>query len=57
MEVDGPSHKKQKAWDKKRDAVLRKKGIVTMRFSNDSAKNNTAIVVAMIKAKVKQRLR
>ena len=55
VEVDGPSHAKQKSWDRKRDAVLKKKGIITMRFTNDAVKNNTAAVVAMIKAKVKQR--
>ena len=35
---------------------LKKKGIVTMRFSNEATRNNTSAVVSMIKAKVKQRL-
>jgi very-short-patch-repair endonuclease len=57
IEADGKSHLNRKAYDRKRDAVLRKKGIVTMRFPNTSIKNNTAAVVAMIRAKVKQRLK
>jgi len=55
VEVDGGIHVLTKKRDRKRDAVLRCKGILTMRFPNDSVDNNTAAVVAMIKAKVKQR--
>ena len=57
IEVDGPSHKKQKAYDRRRDAVLRKKGIITMRLSNASVKNNTAACVALIRAKIKRRVK
>lgn len=57
IEVDGVSHRKRKAYDKNRDAVLRKRGIITMRFTNEAVKNNTSAVVAMIKAKIKQRTR
>ena len=57
IEVDGKSHQTRKAYDKNRDAVLRKKGIITMRFTNEAVRNNTAAVVAMIKAKIKQRLK
>ena len=57
IEVDGPQHKSNKPYDRKRDAVLMAKGIVTMRFPTDSVLNNTAAVVAMIKAKIQQRLR
>lgn len=55
IELDGKSHLKQKGYDRKRDAVLRKKGIVTMRIKNGSVRNNLKTVVAMIKAKVKKR--
>jgi very-short-patch-repair endonuclease len=57
IEVDGKSHRKRKAYDAKRDAVLRRKGIITMRFTNSAVCRNAAAVAAMIKAKVKQRLK
>ena len=57
IEVDGSQHlkPKQKAWDKRRDAVLRKKGIVTIRFTAQEVQNNRAAVVAMIKDKIRRR--
>jgi very-short-patch-repair endonuclease len=57
VEVDGRHHKKRVAYDRKRDAVLRKKGIVTMRFTAKAVNANPAAVVALIKAKVRRRLR
>lgn len=55
VEVDGPHHAKRKASDKKRDAVLRRKGILTMRFPTKSVERSPEKVAAIIKAKVKQR--
>jgi very-short-patch-repair endonuclease len=57
IEVDGSQHqtKKQRAWDKRRDSVLRKKGIVTMRFTAKEVQNNRPAVVAMIKDKIRRR--
>ena len=57
IEVDGPSHKRQKAYDKKRDAVFRRKGIITMRFTNAQVKNNTAACVALIRDKIRRRMK
>ena len=56
-EVDGPHHlkPKQKAYDRMRDAVLRKKGIATMRFTADEVRNNRPAVVALIRDKIKRR--
>lgn len=57
IEVDGTSHRKRKAYDKNRDNVLKKKGIVTMRFSNKEVNKNSAAVATLIKTKIKQRLK
>lgn len=57
IEVDGKSHRKRKAYDANRDAVLRRKGIITLRYTNSAVTRNPAVVAAMIKAKVKQRLK
>jgi very-short-patch-repair endonuclease len=55
IEVDGSSHRKRKGWDKRRDAVMRRKGISVMRFTNEEVKNNLPAVVAMISDKIKRR--
>jgi len=57
IEVDGSHHltAKQKAWDKRRDAVLKKKGIVTIRFTAQEVQNNLPAVIAMIKDKIRRR--
>jgi len=57
VEVDGPCHAKRKAYDAKRDKVLAKRGILTMRFTADEVRNNLPAVVALIKHKVVQRLK
>ena len=57
IEVDGPHHLKQVAYDRRRDAVLKAKGIITMRFTDQAVFKNKAAVVAMVKAKIKQRLK
>lgn len=57
VEVDGKSHRGRKAYDSKRDAVLLKKGIITMRFTNTAVRRNPAAVAALIRAKVVQRLK
>ena len=57
VEVDGSSHKKRKAYDSKRDAVMRRKGISVMRFSNEEVLNNLPAVVALIRNRVKNRIK
>ena len=57
IEIDGPSHAKQVTYDKIRDHALWKKGIVTMRFSNQEVVNNPAAVVALIEEKMKKRMK
>jgi len=57
VEVDGPCHDSRKAYDLKRDLVLKAKGIVTMRFKAAEVVNNVNAVVALIRAKVAQRIR
>jgi very-short-patch-repair endonuclease len=57
IEVDGPSHLRQRAWDKKRDAVLKSKGIMTMRFLNAEVENSTNAVEALIRSRVAKRLK
>lgn len=48
IEVDGPHHLKQIAYDKHRDAVLWSKGIKTIRFDIKSISNNIAAVLSLI---------
>jgi len=57
IEVDGPSHKKRKAYDRRRDAAFRNKGIITMRLTNAQVKNNTAACVALIRDKIRRRMK
>ena len=57
IEVDGFHHLKRKAYDGKRDAILKAKGIITMRFTDEQVKNNTAACVALIRQKIKSRLK
>ena len=57
IEVDGPHHKKQKGYDRKRDFLLAKKGIATMRFTTDQVEKNLPAVMALIKNKIKSRLK
>lgn len=56
VEVDGKSHLARKEYDLNRDIVLKKKGIMTMRFTNSEVRRNPDMVVKIIKAKVKSRL-
>ena len=57
IEVDGSQHLKSAsiAWDAKRDAVMFKAGIKTMRFSAKSIENNLPGVVALISAEIAKR--
>lgn len=57
VEVDGESHKKRKAYDSKRDAVMRRKGISVMRFKNAEVQKNPAAVTALIWRKMRLRMR
>lgn len=57
VEIDGASHLTRKAYDNRRDSVLKKRGIVTMRFKNDEVMNNLNAVVALIRAKTQERLK
>lgn len=57
VELDGPCHASRKVHDAIRDLVLKKKGIVTMRFTDQEALNNTNAVVALIRAKIAQRMK
>ena len=55
VEVDGYFHSKQRAYDRNRDAVLWKKGILTMRFTDKEVENNLAAVVALVADKAVKR--
>lgn len=55
IEVDGSHHKSRKAYDRKRDKVFAAYGIKTMRFTDKAVKNNTDVVVALIKREVRNR--
>jgi very-short-patch-repair endonuclease len=57
IEVDGKSHRSRKAYDANRDAALMRKGIVTLRFTNSAVCRSPLVVMAKIRAKVKQRLK
>ena len=59
IEVDGSYHltAKQKKKDAHRDAVMRKKGISIQRFTASEVQNNTAAVVALIKARITKRMK
>lgn len=58
IEVDGSYHltAKQKKWDTRRDAVMRRKGISVMRFTASEVQTNTAAVVALIKHRILKRM-
>lgn len=56
VEVDGPCHDARKAYDAHRDAVLRRRGIETMRFPAAAVNRNLAAVVAMIADKMRRRM-
>lgn len=57
IEVDGPCHDKRKEYDLVRDLALKKKGIHTIRFKIDEVQNNLNAVVALIRAKIMQRVK
>lgn len=56
VEVDGPQHAKQRAYDVYRDAVLKRRGIETMRFDVVTVENNLPAVVALIEDRVRRRI-
>ena len=56
VEVDGPHHANQKAYDVKRDEILAKRGIETMRFDVVTIENSLPAVVAIIEDRVRRRL-
>jgi len=56
VEVDGPCHDERIAYDAKRDAVMRARGIETVRFSAAAVNNNLAAVVALIADKMRKRM-
>ena len=56
VEVDGPQHANQKAYDIHRDTVLKKRGIETMRFDVVTIENSLPAVVTIIEDRVRQRL-
>jgi very-short-patch-repair endonuclease len=54
VEVDGPCHLTRKAYDAHRDMVMKlRKGITTLRFTDQEVYNNLNAVVALILAKLK----
>ena len=59
IEADGGHHLEasQKKKDIHRDAVLKQKGIMTIRFTAKEIQKNTAAVVAIIKARIIQRMK
>jgi very-short-patch-repair endonuclease len=56
VEVDGPCHADRKVYDAHRDAVLGRRGILTMRFSAAAVNNNLAAVVALVADKMRRRM-
>lgn len=56
IEADGPHHLKQIAYDRQRDIILIKNGIVTIRFTSQQIETNPAVVIAMIKGKIAERM-
>ena len=57
VEADGSYHlkKEQKLYDKHRDEVMAKEGILTMRFTAKEIAANLPAVVALIRAEVERR--
>lgn len=59
VEIDGPIHEKQREYDKRRDARLRKKGITVVRFTNDEVFTDDVSlaekVVYMVKGRTPKR--
>ena len=56
IEVDGPHHARQAGYDKRRDLVMKERGIETMRFSTDEVRSNLAAVTALISDKARRRM-
>jgi len=54
IEVDGPHHARQKAYDANRDAVLWQRQIRTLRFDMGSVYNNMAGVLAIIENEIRK---
>ena len=55
IEVDGKCHEIRKAYDARRDAVLRAKGIETMRFTALEVRTNLPAVVVLIRDGIERR--
>ena len=54
VETDGPCHLTRKAYDAKRDMILKlRRGITTLRFTDQEVYNNLPAVVALIVARLK----
>lgn len=54
IEVDGPNHKYQKAYDKRRQQRLEACGFTVLRFSNKEVLEQTTTVVSVIETWIKQ---
>jgi very-short-patch-repair endonuclease len=59
IEVDGKQHRMaaNQVWDAKRDAVMKAKGVLVLRFTAQEVINNTAAVVSIISDRIKKRAR
>jgi very-short-patch-repair endonuclease len=55
LEIDGPCHLTRKKYDANRDAVLRSKHIMTVRFPASLVMESPKLVVGMIQKKIKER--
>jgi len=55
IEIDGPSHLSRRAYDRKRDAAMKKRDIITMRFKNEEVICNRNAVLSLILACIRQR--
>ena len=59
IEVDGKQHlmAANQVWDAKRDAVMKAKGVLVLRFTAQEVINNTAAVVSIISDRIRKRAR
>ena len=56
IELDGPHHKEQKDYDKRRDTWLENQGMKVLRFWNDDLQANEDVVFKKIQAALETRI-
>ncbi len=54
LEIDGSPHRQQQGYDAMRDVYFRRHGMIVLRLSNASVRNDFASVIAAIRAALRR---